>query len=716
MRLIARVFVFASLLLIILYGILPGFLRIEGNFVPSYVAGKSLLRGIDPIHFYKFPEFQKFMDANRLTEASRTTDWILPIIASTPSRLIFDALMAIPPATVSRVLLTAVNLISLILLAHASAKVSRSSQQTNDMRQTNSPLKTAYLVFLSSSFSLAANFRSSEPFVILALFFVVAFLAFMINAERISGLILGILFPFEMLFGIPAILFLIAKRWRLFTYFVLSSLFMFLLTYLVVGGSAFTYYLQRILPFYINGRIQNPFSISYQTAWSLFRKLFLLNATLNPTPMVASKNIYVLSYSLFEAFIVVPSTYFFYRGVERKNTRESLIASSFPIIFLSPTGATPQLLLLGPAIVCLAQAALEERQISVARLFIVLYALACIPLYSSFVSLFKVTLPLLLYERFFLLLAIYIAYLIFQLRTLPRHLFAWRMTIAGTMIVAIATILYLGNKPQGEKSVSTIPALKTGLGTAAFSPAPFKDGMFYIGFDSASRTYAVKTTDGTVPIGTLSLSRNSFSIYHISTNYDGTELAVEMDSDSGQLAYFTNNKEAASYPAELCSISQSGNFGAFVHNGDLYVVNMRIKPFLISDSLKIRPFKITQFDFDNENESSIVLLIDSLDGTYSIGEYNLLTRKFEAYLTLRHVSFVCARQKTIYFTYENTDSTYIYYVPYENSSKNTYEKEPVKLMSVHGNIIDLYVTDRTLYFSSDFERGFDLPTIYRCEM
>ena len=205
MRLVSRVFVFASTLFIIIYGILPGIFLLRVSFIAAYVAGRNLLAGMNPIVFYRFPDLQKLIDRSGFS-----TKFVPPLV-STPSSLLIDSLLAIFPISVSRFLTGAINLAALILLAHISSSVAKSS------------VKTSYLVILSSSFALATNFSVSQPMIILALLFVLSFYASSTNAEGTAGVALGIIFPFSAFAAIPAVLFLLSKKWRTFLYFVLSG-------------------------------------------------------------------------------------------------------------------------------------------------------------------------------------------------------------------------------------------------------------------------------------------------------------------------------------------------------------------------------------------------------------------------------------------------------------------------------------------------------------
>lgn len=610
MRLTARVFVFASSLFIILYGVLPGFFRVEGDFIPFYVAGKNFFNGINPISFYRFPDFQKLIDASGLSTR------MFSIGGSSPASFLIGALASIVPAGYSKFVLTAISLGAFVLLAHVSAKF------------TGSSTKTAYLVFLSSSFALATNFSSGEPFIILTLLFAAAFFAFSIDADRVSGAFLGIIFPLQVFTAIPALFFLLAKRWRVFIYFIFAAVFFVLITSLIAGEPLVSYYLQHVFPFYINGRIQNPFSISYQTAWSFLKRVFLFDPTLNPNPIIASRNTYVFLISLFKAIIVVPSAYFFYRGIEKKNTRESFIASTFPIIFLSPTALAFQLVIFAPAIICLGQTALEEQRMTVSRFFIVLYALACLPLYSFASNYLNVRTPFLLYERFFMLLSIYFIYLFFQLRLLPKHLIVVRLSITAAIIAAVTVTLYMGDSTPEPTQDPVLSPVLSGyqLHYASFSPCVYGNKLSYVSLDSATRNYAV--------ISSGLNSRRSDPVgncYRVSVDEIGRRSAIESIEEDSEVVNFSSEAGSRVYNGNGGSVSQGGTIGAFINKGILFIVDLRSKRIPIVDSLRLLPFEITDYCFNDENR--IFAILDSLDGHNSIGTYDLSDHHLETHHT-----------------------------------------------------------------------------------
>ncbi len=694
MRLIARVIVLVSTLFIVLYGVLPGLFRMEGDFISFYVLGRNLLHGTDPATFYKLPNFQRLVDASGLSTRISSAG------GSTPSSFLINALLVIAPAGFSKFILTLVNLGALVLLVNVTAKLAKTS------------FNTSFLVFLSSSFALAANFSSGEPFIIVSLLLTTAFFAFSIGAERAAGTILGFLFPFEVFAAAPAILFLLVKKWKVFIYFVLLSVLLLLITYLVVGEKTITYYMQRVFPFYFNGKVENPYSIAYQTAWSFLRRTFLFDPTLNPHPVFASRNVYVFLISFFKAIVIVPSAYFFYRSAEKANARETFVAAVFPIVFLSPSAETFQLLLLAPAIVCLGKSAIEEQRPKTARILIVFYAAACLPVYGLFSTYLNMRTPFFLYERFFLLFGIYIIYLFYQLHFVPSHLIIVRMSITAAIIAAVAITLYIGDgTPEPGQSFGATPVL-TGneLAGPAFSPIVNGNKVFYVGLDSTAGRYVVREESGEYPKSLKPDRDESGSVYGVSLDRDGNISVVEASKRNQSVVSFKTPLDERSYQGTACAISRDGDFGAFLHCGILYVVDLRNERIKLVDSVNTLPFIITSYGFFEVSNPSdlvkdkIVFVIDSLQETNSIGVYDLRSGTLVTYLAPFPVSSICADGGVFYMSIEQNDSTRVM------AQRGT--SPPANLFSVHGNVIDLSVVAGKLLFSSDYARGLNFPTVY----
>jgi hypothetical protein len=365
-----------------------------------------------------------------------------------------------------------------------------------------------------------------------------------------------------------------------------------------------------------------------------------------------------------------------------------------------------------------------------ARAFMVLYALACLPIYSLFSSSLNIRTPFLLYERFFLLLSIYVVYLFFQLRLLPKHLLVVRMSITTAIIAAVTVTLYVGDRtPETARILEASPVLNGNqLQNAAFSPAVHGERMSYIGVDSTSQNYVV--TNNYVLRSNLRTSIHSLgqelpgNCYRVSTDENGKNSAIETTAGQEEVVNFHTELGDRSYPGKAGSVNGDGDFGAFINRGSLFIVDLRLEHVPTVDSLNILPFKVTQCNFSSRQNGAeeILLLIDSLNGANSIGTYNLATRSLQTHRTLFPVSMISADGDRFYMISEDNDSTSVWSQPRDrNLGQGT--AQPIKLFTVHGNILDIEVVNsagdrstfggRYLYFSSDFERGLDLPMIYR---
>ncbi len=680
MRLIARIFVFVSALLVILYGILPGLFHSEGNFIVSYVVGRNFLAGVDPTLFYRFPDFQKLIDASGLSSR------VLFFSTSSPAFIPVDSLLSIPPPVISRLILAAINVAALVLLVHATAIVAKAS------------VSRTYSIFLASSFALAANFGQSQPYIILALLLVLAFYASSYRADGIAGAALGIIFPFKVFAAVPAILFLVSKKWKVFFYFAATSIVLFGVTYLIVGQSVVSFYLQRIFPFYLNGRVQNPFSISCQTAWSFFRTLFVYDATLNAHPLLTSESAYILAASIFKASIIVPPCYFFYKGIEKNDLRESLIAASFPIVFLSPTGTTSQMILLAPAIVSLAEIAIETDRMKSARFVLLLYALLCIPIYAALKTYMGVTSPFLLYERFFLLVVLYVYYFFFQLHLVPKHFWATRAVTTAVVIAAVSATLYFGDRTPVHHFPSPVTPVLTGteLSVPAYSPGLNEGELTYITFDSGSVHF--------VPHEVHVPDDKSYHCYAYVSDQNGESYAIGLVDGAENICYFRTENARAYFSGSSASISADGDWGSFLRNGRLYIVSLQSGGISVSDTLDFMPFKVVQAAFNSGNDNEITFVIDSLGGSQAVANYNVADGSLKTSSPPFRISLARMNSDDLYLTREEGDSTSIWL------SKNGVA--PRRLLSVHGNVTDITLLRNRLYFSSDFARGLNLPTIY----
>ncbi|MGC8654527.1 MAG: glycosyltransferase family 87 protein [Candidatus Kryptoniota bacterium] len=672
---------FTSGIFILLYGILPGFLSLEGNFVAYQTAGKFIRSGGNPSALYKFGKLQQQIDRAGFNTSDRS------FVTSTPAELIVDAVISIPPIRFAKFLVTLINLLAVFLMVHMVASISKA------------PLTLAYLVFISSSYVMAANFRWCEPYLVLGMIYVLTFYSISVNANKIAGISLGLIFPLKFFSVIPAVFFLLTKNWKAVIYFIVTAFLISLITFMVIGESTFVHYLQNILPFYLDGLIGNPFSVSNQSAWSFFKHLFVYDQSFNRVPFYSSIPAYSLAISFFKSLTVVVPAYFFHRAAEHKSAREAMIAASFPIILLSPVSTTYQIILLAPAIVALAQTEFERNNTWLSRIYILIYAIASIPFYVIVERYFKTTNPFLLYERFLLIFLLFLIYMVAEFRMVSKSTILARISTISILTAALTASLYLGStKSNYDIPQNYLPALSSSeMLYPSIDPVPLPGNpVAYIKYDSNTNRF--------LPESFPKLLSDTVNYYSISSSDSKKSMAISTAIQNRMLVYFATNREKASFTGENAEVSSDGKWGTFVNNGQAYIVSLLPTDIDIVDSISVLPFRIIECKFDQSDNYHIYFSVDSLQEEKSVYSYSLLYRSFSPVLVNKKFITFCVERGLIFYTQTDADSTTV--SVYLN-------KKESKLFSLRGNIMNLSIFNQWLYFASDANRGLWLPTIYK---
>ena len=681
MRLIVRIFVFTSTIFILLYGVLPGLMRVEGDFIAYYTAGKFIRSGNNPDELYKFGKLQQQIDETGNSSSARS------FITSTPVEVIVDALVSIPPLPFSKFLVTLINLLAVFLMIHMTASISKA------------PLSLAYLVFISSSYVMAANFRWCEPYLIIGMIYVLAFYSISVNANKIAGASLGFIFPLKIFSVIPATLLLLTRNWKAVVYFIMTAVLITVISIIVLGGNTIAHYVQKILPFYLDGLVGDPFSTSNQSAWSFFRRLFVYNESLNPVPLYQSTSAYLLAISIFKSIAVVVPAYFFHRAAEHKSPREAIAAASFPITLLSPIGTTYQIILLAPAIVALAQTEFERNNTWLSRTYILMYAIICIPFYISVERYLKTTSPFLLYERFLLIFLLFLIYMVAEFRTVSKSTLLTRISTISVLTAALTVSLYLGSTriSYANHQIYTTALPSSAAIYPSIDPTPISgDTLAYIRYHSDANKF--------LPESFPRLLSDSVNYYSISISDSKKSAAISTVLQGHKMVYFSTTHKQATFQGENPEVSSDGNWGTFLNKGNVYIVSLRPADVEIVDSISVLPFRVTECKFDRGDNHHIYFSVDSLQDEKSIYSYSLLDHSLIPVLSNMSFTTFCVHGGRIFYTESEVDSTALFFF---------LNQKVRKLFSVRGDILNLSASNQWLYFASDANRGLWLPTIYK---
>lgn len=200
------------------------------DFRPYFIAGKSVLYGLDPYinHVTQHPEFFTPVNASR----SSTSGFIyLPVTA------LFFAPFALFAYSTAKIIYSSFILIILWLLLFEL------------VRHSDFKIKGETLLFSMVSFPVLAAFERGQIDILVAYLTVLAFLLYQRQKQKIiPGMLIGTAFCIK-LFPAIAILYFIAKRQFKIVLSTLISIVLLLLAPLpILGSSIYTSYLKRMLP------------------------------------------------------------------------------------------------------------------------------------------------------------------------------------------------------------------------------------------------------------------------------------------------------------------------------------------------------------------------------------------------------------------------------------------------------------------------------------
>lgn len=154
-------------------------------------------------------------------------------------------------------------------------------------------------------FPLVNNVFFGQSYLLLSCLLLEGFMAYRQEKLLLSSFLWGVAILFKLF---PAVLFfflLLRKKYKQALYLSVACGLLFLLSLWVNGVAVWKYYLSVIVPKLGNGELNDSFTYVFQSAFMLFKRVFLYDALLNPHP-VFSNNPYgfVASLAVFKAVIL----------------------------------------------------------------------------------------------------------------------------------------------------------------------------------------------------------------------------------------------------------------------------------------------------------------------------------------------------------------------------------------------------------------------------
>jgi hypothetical protein len=254
---------------VVVRGIVPALTRVDSDF-PGYLTAARIVA--DHGHterLYDIPWFQEQMRRYGIGKPSEGKFQPFP----PPTALLLVPVASLEPLDALRV----VTAVSAVCLIGSIVLLSRILAWTL--------IDTALLVMLSG-WAVVNAFRLGQPYIFVALSCIAGYYAYLRSRLWIAGMCFGL---FTTVKYFPVVMlgyFAFRKRWRIVAGGTLTILVVMLASVAILGWSLHEQFLTSVIGNHLIGQLsmQDPFTATFQSFDSLFRRLFVFDATENPHP------------------------------------------------------------------------------------------------------------------------------------------------------------------------------------------------------------------------------------------------------------------------------------------------------------------------------------------------------------------------------------------------------------------------------------------------
>ncbi len=284
---IVRYAVIALLALVLLVrGIVPAFTTIDTDFPNYYTASRLVLEGKDVSRLYDDVWFKQQIASYGISVDGKFSPFPPPTI-----------LIMLPIAWLSpRTAMTVWTILNMFTLAVMMVLVQRTTRKS---------LWWVSLLILFTGHGLINDFRFGQCYLILALGLLLGYRSWSWNNPLAAGVLLGAgasikYFP---LVYIP--LMILREEWKLLLTFILCVAALNGVTLAIVGTGVYEEFFKNIFMNHLSANMQDQFSSAFQSWQSLFRRLFVGDDLLNPSPLFLWPAGFVVLTSLVVATVIL---------------------------------------------------------------------------------------------------------------------------------------------------------------------------------------------------------------------------------------------------------------------------------------------------------------------------------------------------------------------------------------------------------------------------
>ncbi len=383
------IFLFFAFLILKL-AIFPSVNNTRGDFANYYTAARLVKKGEPLARAYQdFTWFQMEMDRHGIVHQ------VGGFIPHPPPTAIVFLPLTFADAVTAKNIWTAFNVLLIIICIFGLTHL------------TQLHWLPVAVIFLGTGFGLINNFLFGQMYLLLTATIVLGLWAQQRGKNILAGILLALMIPMKY-FGILFIAYFFCKRqWRLVASALITIVTIVGFTAFMAGFEPFHVFVTEVFPRHFRGEIQDPFAILFQSWASLFRRLFVYNATLNPTPLINfPPAFFFLSSAAFWGFVALALWLFARARLKSQNHQFLFEIGLLPLLFLiiSPSGTTYHFLVLTITTTAFIKILIDQQRHLPAAGLAILFIVINLPHYIKLMPYARGWLTPLGYSRLWLLL------------------------------------------------------------------------------------------------------------------------------------------------------------------------------------------------------------------------------------------------------------------------------------------------------------------------
>jgi len=395
----AALLLFVTLTLVLATrGIVPALSKVDTDFPNYFTAAKIVADGANTDRLYDNRWFQDQMRRYQTGKASEGEFKPFP----PPTALLLVPLTRLKPLDALRVV-TGVSLLCLICSIILLAKMLSWS------------LVDSTVFVLLSGHAVLGALRLGQPYILVSCSCILGYYARLKGRPLLAGACFGLLTPIKYFPAVILVYLAFRKEWKVVLGGATAILMVTSVSVGILGWQIHEKFLSSVLGNHLIAKLdlQSPFSASYQSFDSLFRRLFIYDATLNPQSLYALPRLQGIAVLITKASILIAAIATLVKLAWRDGDRA--IAPSIGILgvvtlLLAPATATYHFVLLWLPVGLLINYFVQQG--ARVRAYFILGAYALIGFFP-----YRYTIPfegrggltVLAYPRLFLLLAMFVA-------------------------------------------------------------------------------------------------------------------------------------------------------------------------------------------------------------------------------------------------------------------------------------------------------------------